>query len=213
MTMCWSAQEFEFCLNLKFTIFLETTYQPEKIPQRDMMEPPKFTQPLTDRTTTRGYSTHLFCCVRGFPQVSGSSMGSIASACGQPPVGGWRCWEMVCRVGLGVGEVRGLQLPSETNCDKFRVFLHRDGRLVLIKTSRALFPSVLGEEVRSSGQGSRIGALALQYTSVCEFPPCSPPSGRAKAKAEGGGCILRPVRFLLALNEQMLLPSSPKSSG
>ncbi|XP_009280130.1 PREDICTED: myosin-binding protein H-like [Aptenodytes forsteri] len=33
-----------------------------------MMEPPKFTQPLTDRTTTRGYSTHLFCCVRGFPQ-------------------------------------------------------------------------------------------------------------------------------------------------
>uniref|UniRef100_A0A8D0EXF5 Myosin-binding protein H n=1 Tax=Strix occidentalis caurina TaxID=311401 RepID=A0A8D0EXF5_STROC len=40
----------------------------EKIPQRDMMEPPKFTQPLTDRTTTRGYSTHLFCCVRGFPQ-------------------------------------------------------------------------------------------------------------------------------------------------
>ncbi|KFQ19358.1 Myosin-binding protein H, partial [Merops nubicus] len=46
----------------------KTTYQPEKIPQRDMMEPPKFTQPLTDRTTTRGYSTHLFCCVRGFPQ-------------------------------------------------------------------------------------------------------------------------------------------------
>ncbi|KFO75956.1 Myosin-binding protein H, partial [Cuculus canorus] len=46
----------------------KTAYQPEKIPQRDMMEPPKFTQPLTDRTTTRGYSTHLFCCVRGFPQ-------------------------------------------------------------------------------------------------------------------------------------------------
>ncbi|NWS15850.1 MYBPH protein, partial [Pachyramphus minor] len=46
----------------------KTTYQPEKIPQRDMMEPPKFTQPLTDRSTTRGYSTHLFCSVRGFPQ-------------------------------------------------------------------------------------------------------------------------------------------------
>ncbi|KAM6108285.1 myosin-binding protein H [Pterocles gutturalis] len=46
----------------------KTTYQPQKIPQRDMMEPPKFTQPLTDRTTTRGYSTHLFCSVRGFPQ-------------------------------------------------------------------------------------------------------------------------------------------------
>ncbi|NXE54094.1 MYBPH protein, partial [Casuarius casuarius] len=46
----------------------KTVYQPEKIPHRDMMEPPKFTQPLTDRTTTRGYSTHLFCSVRGFPQ-------------------------------------------------------------------------------------------------------------------------------------------------
>ncbi|NXV72334.1 MYBPH protein, partial [Atlantisia rogersi] len=46
----------------------KTAYLPEKIPQRDMMEPPKFTQPLTDRTTTRGYSTHLFCSVRGFPQ-------------------------------------------------------------------------------------------------------------------------------------------------
>ncbi|NXE81470.1 MYBPH protein, partial [Cochlearius cochlearius] len=46
----------------------KTAYQPEKMPQRDMMEPPKFTQPLTDRTTTRGYSTHLFCSVRGFPQ-------------------------------------------------------------------------------------------------------------------------------------------------
>uniref|UniRef100_A0A8B9F566 Myosin-binding protein H n=1 Tax=Amazona collaria TaxID=241587 RepID=A0A8B9F566_9PSIT len=46
----------------------KTAYQSEKIPQRDMMEPPKFTQPLTDRTTTRGYNTHLICCVRGFPQ-------------------------------------------------------------------------------------------------------------------------------------------------
>ncbi|KAK2526448.1 Mybph [Columba guinea] len=63
-----TTQEPAFCLNLEFIIFLETTYQAEKIPQRDMMEPPKFTQPLTDRTTTRGYSTHLFCSVRGFPQ-------------------------------------------------------------------------------------------------------------------------------------------------
>uniref|UniRef100_U3I3Q8 Myosin binding protein H n=1 Tax=Anas platyrhynchos platyrhynchos TaxID=8840 RepID=U3I3Q8_ANAPP len=46
----------------------KTVYQPEKIPERDMMEPPKFTQPLTDRATTRGYNTHLFCSVRGFPQ-------------------------------------------------------------------------------------------------------------------------------------------------
>ncbi|NXC41224.1 MYBPH protein, partial [Penelope pileata] len=46
----------------------KTVYHPEKIPERDMMEPPKFTQPLTDRATTRGYSTHLFCSVRGFPK-------------------------------------------------------------------------------------------------------------------------------------------------
>lgn len=102
-----------------------------------MMEPPKFTQPLTDRTTTRGYSTHLFCCVRGFPQVSGSSMDSNASACGQLPVGflqgGWRCWETVGHVGLGLDEVRGLQLPSESNWGKFGVFLHGDRRLVLIQ--------------------------------------------------------------------------------
>lgn len=51
------------------------------------MEPPKFTQPLTDRTTTRGYSTHLFCSVRGFPQVSVSSTDNIACVCGQPVVG------------------------------------------------------------------------------------------------------------------------------
>lgn len=62
---------------LELIISLETTYQPEKIPQRDMMEPPKFTQPLTDRTTTRGYSTHLFCSVRGFPQVSASSRDTV----------------------------------------------------------------------------------------------------------------------------------------
>nr|XP_060628458.1 myosin-binding protein H [Anolis sagrei ordinatus] len=35
---------------------------------RDFSEPPKFTQPLTDRTTTRGYNTQLVCCVRGFPK-------------------------------------------------------------------------------------------------------------------------------------------------
>ncbi|KFP05156.1 Myosin-binding protein H, partial [Calypte anna] len=44
------------------------SYQVEKLTQRELMEPPKFTQPLTDRSTTRGYSTHLICCVRGFPQ-------------------------------------------------------------------------------------------------------------------------------------------------
>ncbi|XP_070605047.1 myosin-binding protein H isoform X2 [Erythrolamprus reginae] len=43
-------------------------YKPEKFHSRDVCEPPKFTQPLVDRTTTQGYSTQLFCCVRGFPK-------------------------------------------------------------------------------------------------------------------------------------------------
>ncbi|XP_015678994.1 myosin-binding protein H [Protobothrops mucrosquamatus] len=43
-------------------------YKPEKFCSRDFCEPPKFTQPLIDRTTTQGYSTQLVCCVRGFPK-------------------------------------------------------------------------------------------------------------------------------------------------
>ncbi|XP_015271909.1 PREDICTED: myosin-binding protein H [Gekko japonicus] len=43
-------------------------YKPEKYNTRDFSEPPTFTQPLTDRTTTRGYSTQLVCSVRGFPR-------------------------------------------------------------------------------------------------------------------------------------------------
>ncbi|XP_063156136.1 myosin-binding protein H [Candoia aspera] len=43
-------------------------YTPEKFSSWDFCEPPKFTQPLIDRTTTQGYSTQLICCVRGFPK-------------------------------------------------------------------------------------------------------------------------------------------------
>uniref|UniRef100_A0A8C8SDQ6 Myosin-binding protein H n=1 Tax=Pelusios castaneus TaxID=367368 RepID=A0A8C8SDQ6_9SAUR len=46
----------------------ETVYKPEKYLGWDFSEPPKFTQPLADRTTTRGYNTQLFCCVRAFPK-------------------------------------------------------------------------------------------------------------------------------------------------
>lgn len=94
------------------------------------MEPPKFTQPLTDRTTTRGYSTHLFCSVRGFPQVSGSSMDNIASVCGQPAVGFLQAVGGVGRWLVMLDEVKWLQLSSESNLGRFRVFLHEDGRVV-----------------------------------------------------------------------------------
>ncbi|XP_073175869.1 myosin-binding protein H isoform X1 [Lepidochelys kempii] len=46
----------------------EIVYQPEKYLGRDFSEAPKFTQPLADRSTTRGYNTQLFCCVRAFPK-------------------------------------------------------------------------------------------------------------------------------------------------
>ncbi|XP_067387775.1 myosin-binding protein H isoform X2 [Emydura macquarii macquarii] len=46
----------------------EIVYKPEMYLGRDFSEPPKFTQPLADRTTTRGYNTQLFCCVRAFPK-------------------------------------------------------------------------------------------------------------------------------------------------
>ncbi|XP_075766133.1 myosin-binding protein H isoform X1 [Pelodiscus sinensis] len=46
----------------------EIAYKPEKYSGRDFSEPPKFTQPLADRCTTRGYNTQLFCCVRAFPK-------------------------------------------------------------------------------------------------------------------------------------------------
>ncbi|XP_050812215.1 myosin-binding protein H isoform X4 [Gopherus flavomarginatus] len=46
----------------------EIAYKPEKYSGRDFSEPPKFTQPLADRSTTRGYNTQLFCCVRAFPK-------------------------------------------------------------------------------------------------------------------------------------------------
>ncbi|KAE8623322.1 hypothetical protein XENTR_v10005562 [Xenopus tropicalis] len=44
------------------------TYKPPEYKERDFAEPPKFTQPLANRATTTGYSTKLFCCVRGSPK-------------------------------------------------------------------------------------------------------------------------------------------------
>uniref|UniRef100_A0A8C0HFL1 Myosin binding protein H n=1 Tax=Chelonoidis abingdonii TaxID=106734 RepID=A0A8C0HFL1_CHEAB len=46
----------------------EIACKPKKYSGRDFSEPPKFTQPLADRSTTRGYNTQLFCCVRAFPK-------------------------------------------------------------------------------------------------------------------------------------------------
>ncbi|XP_072278066.1 myosin-binding protein H-like [Pyxicephalus adspersus] len=46
----------------------ENTYKPPEFKECALSEAPKFTQPLTDRTTTNGYTTKLVCCVRGSPK-------------------------------------------------------------------------------------------------------------------------------------------------
>lgn len=40
-------------------------------------------------------------------------------------------WLLVGAGGLELAEVKGLKLPSESNCGTFGVFLHGDERLVL----------------------------------------------------------------------------------
>ncbi|XP_071993326.1 immunoglobulin-like and fibronectin type III domain-containing protein 1 isoform X2 [Engystomops pustulosus] len=46
----------------------ENTYKSPEYKDCDFAEAPKFTQPLNDRTTTNGYTTKLFCSVRGSPK-------------------------------------------------------------------------------------------------------------------------------------------------
>ncbi|KAJ6651333.1 hypothetical protein lerEdw1_021069 [Lerista edwardsae] len=61
----------EKAANTKDVAHIKKTAIPSKLQKfhsRDFSEPPQFTQPLTDRTTTRGYSTQLVCCVRGSPK-------------------------------------------------------------------------------------------------------------------------------------------------
>ncbi|KAM3934442.1 myosin-binding protein H-like [Leptodactylus fuscus] len=43
-------------------------YKPPEYKECDFAEAPQFTQPLNDRTTTNGYTTKLFCSVRGTPK-------------------------------------------------------------------------------------------------------------------------------------------------
>ncbi|KAM9320169.1 myosin-binding protein H-like [Gastrophryne carolinensis] len=44
------------------------TYKPPEYAECNLSEAPKFTQPLSDRTTTNGYTTKLVCSVRGSPK-------------------------------------------------------------------------------------------------------------------------------------------------
>ncbi|XP_073526769.1 myosin-binding protein H-like [Phyllobates terribilis] len=46
----------------------ETTYKRPEYAECTLAEAPKFTQPLNDRTTTNGYTTKLYCSVRGSPK-------------------------------------------------------------------------------------------------------------------------------------------------
>ncbi|XP_069612575.1 myosin-binding protein H-like [Ranitomeya imitator] len=46
----------------------ENTYKRPEYTECTLAEAPKFTQPLNDRTTTNGYTTKLYCSVRGSPK-------------------------------------------------------------------------------------------------------------------------------------------------
>lgn len=45
--------------------------------EKDMACPPKFTQPLVDRSVVAGYSTAISCSVRGFPKVTQPAITSL----------------------------------------------------------------------------------------------------------------------------------------
>ncbi|XP_029428179.1 myosin-binding protein H-like isoform X2 [Rhinatrema bivittatum] len=53
------------CAHIKKTGIM---YKPLAYPEHDFSEAPKFTHALNDRSTTTGYSTKLFCSVRGTPK-------------------------------------------------------------------------------------------------------------------------------------------------
>ncbi|KAM4046858.1 myosin-binding protein H-like [Anomaloglossus baeobatrachus] len=46
----------------------ESTYKPPEYAECTLAEAPKFTQALNDRTSTNGYTTKLYCSVRGSPK-------------------------------------------------------------------------------------------------------------------------------------------------
>ncbi|XP_069797376.1 myosin-binding protein H-like isoform X2 [Narcine bancroftii] len=55
----------------KDTVYIPKPSKPYKPPvyeEKDFNEPPKFTQPPVDKTTTVGFTTKLFCSVRGNPR-------------------------------------------------------------------------------------------------------------------------------------------------
>lgn len=55
-------------------------YKPPEYKEHDFSEAPKFTTPMTDRSTTVGYSTKLLCSVRGCPKVHFHSVIQSADA-------------------------------------------------------------------------------------------------------------------------------------
>uniref|UniRef100_A0A4W3JM55 Myosin-binding protein H n=1 Tax=Callorhinchus milii TaxID=7868 RepID=A0A4W3JM55_CALMI len=61
----------EVAAQAKGTAYIDktsVTYKPPEYKEKNFAEAPKFTQPLADRSATTGFTTKLFCSVRGNPK-------------------------------------------------------------------------------------------------------------------------------------------------
>ncbi|XP_078403027.1 myosin-binding protein H-like [Cetorhinus maximus] len=66
--LCGLSETAAQCKDAAYIPKISTTYNPPVYQEKDFTEPPKFTQPPADKTATVGFTTKLFCSVRGNPK-------------------------------------------------------------------------------------------------------------------------------------------------
>ncbi|XP_078098503.1 myosin-binding protein H-like [Mustelus asterias] len=66
--MCGLSETAALCKDTAFVPKTSTPYKPPVYQAKDFTEAPKFTQPPADKTATVGFTTKLFCSVRGNPK-------------------------------------------------------------------------------------------------------------------------------------------------
>ncbi|XP_062922565.1 myosin-binding protein H-like [Mobula hypostoma] len=66
--LCGLSETAALCKDTVYVPKEGTKYSPPVYKGKDFTEPPKFTQPPVDKTTTVGFTTKLFCSVRGNPK-------------------------------------------------------------------------------------------------------------------------------------------------
>ncbi|XP_051890714.1 myosin binding protein Ha isoform X2 [Pristis pectinata] len=66
--LCGLSETAALCKDTVYVPKMGRAYNPPVYKEKDFTEPPKFTQPPVDKTATVGYTTKLFCSVRGNPR-------------------------------------------------------------------------------------------------------------------------------------------------